>query len=117
MQDQQTTAPAPLITSVDFTATKLDGTSETVKIRQLPVSQFPKYSQCLESEPALIELATDQKPGWSDTLTPESFEAIISKVEEVNGDAFGRWVQRRIARQEKLFPGVTEKVLKNATSV
>src|SRR3954463_9053153 len=60
-----------LLGGVDYSATKLDGSTETVRIRQLPIKQFPTYLTVLEDEPKMVELLCDKPEGWSDSLTPE----------------------------------------------
>jgi len=100
-----------LMGGITYVATKTDGTSETVTIRQLPIKLFPELLSHLENESAMAELFCARSQGWADTLTPDSFEHIVTEGERLNNDFFLRWVQRRVARQERLLPGITDKVL------
>lgn len=93
---------------------KQDGTtdqiSESVAVQVLPVKKFPTLAGSLEDEYAMAEIFCDKPKGWADDLTNDSLEAIITKGEALNDDFFSRWARRRLARQEKLMPGVTERL-------
>ncbi len=65
-------------------------------------------------ENRLVELFCDKPEGWSDTLTVESFEKVVTEGEKLNADFFSRWVQRRLTRQEKVMPGITAQLARNA---
>ena len=91
-----------------------EGGTLTVFIRQIPIRLMPQMLAALEDENRLVELFCDKPEGWSDGLTPESFEKIITEGERLNADFFSRWVQRRLTRQERVMPGITEKIAKNA---
>ena len=90
------------------------GGTEKVFIRQIPIRQMPRMLAALEDENRLVELFCDKPEGWSDTLTVESFEKLVTEGERLNADFFSRWVQRRLTRQEKVMPGITEKLARNA---
>ena len=96
----------PLIGYKEVTVTHNDKTSQTVRVKQLPVRSMPDYLRAQDDEAALIALACDKKPEWSDTLTPESLENLVAEVEAVNKDFFQRWFERRKQRAERLMPGV-----------
>lgn len=106
-----------LLGGSEMTAQKLDGTSETVKVRQLPVRLLQSYLLKLDDEAAAIELFCDKPEGWADTLTIESCAAIVTKGEELNSESFFAWLQRRIARQERLVPNSTGEVGKTVLSL
>jgi hypothetical protein len=99
-----------LLGGMDAVVTLLDGSSVTVRIRQLPVKLFPRLLEAQDDESKLVELLCDQAEGWADTLTVESFEQIVTLGEGLNSDFFSRWVRRRLERQERLIPGITEKI-------
>ncbi len=71
---------------------------ETVFIRQLPIKLYPRYKAALQNEPRMVELLCDKPTDWSDTLTIESFEAIIEQGAKLNEAPFVRWE----ARQQKI---------------
>lgn len=90
------------------------GGTETVFIRQLPVRLMPQMLASLEDENRLVELFCDRPEGWSDNLAAESFEKVVLEGERLNADFFSRWVQRRLTRQEKVMPGITAQLARNA---
>ena len=90
------------------------GGKEKAFIRQLPVRLMPQMLASLEDENRLVELFCDKPEGWSDTLDPESFEKVVTEGERLNADFFSRWVQRRLTRQERVMPGITEKLARSA---
>jgi hypothetical protein len=75
---------------------------------------MPQMMANLENENQLVELFCDRPKGWSDSITPESFEKVVQEGERMNTDFFVRWFQRRLTRQEKVMPGITEKLARNA---
>jgi len=107
---------ATLLGGVDLTVKKLDGTTEAVKVRQLPVRLLQTYLLKLDDEAAAVELFCDKPEGWSDTLTIESFTAVVTEGERLNSETFFAWLQRRIARQERLVPNSTGEVGKTVLS-
>ena len=86
-------------------AAYVDGTTETVKVRQLPIRLLPQYLAAIDDEPKLVELLCDKPAGWSDNLRLESHEAILAAGEELNSESFFAWLRRRVSRQERLVPG------------
>ena len=103
-----------LFGGLEFEATLAAGGTEKVFIRQIPIRQMPRMLAALEDENRLVELFCDKPEGWSDALTVESFEKLVTEGERLNADFFSRWVQRRLTRQEKVMPGITEKLARNA---
>ncbi|MCL4181228.1 MAG: hypothetical protein KJ072_26225 [Verrucomicrobia bacterium] len=90
------------------------GGTEKVFVRQIPVRLMPQMLAYLENENQLVELFCDRPEGWSDSLAVESFEKVVLEGERLNSDFFSRWVQRRLIRQEKVMPGITERLARNA---
>ena len=103
-----------LLGGMEHEVTRRDGSTEKVKIRQLPVSLYPAFLAAQDDEPKMVELLCDRPAGWADTIAPEAFEAIVIAGETLNPDFFSRWVQRRLSRQERLIPGITERLAKSA---
>jgi hypothetical protein len=83
------------------------GETATVKIRQLPVRLLSAYLLKIDDEAGAVELFTNQPEGWADTLTLESFEAILKEGERLNSESFFAWLRRRVERQERIAPGTT----------
>jgi hypothetical protein len=90
------------------------GGTEKVFVRQIPIRLMPQMMAYLENENRLVELFCDRPKGWSDSITVESFEKVVQEGERLNTDFFVRWFQRRLTRQEKVMPGITEKLARNA---
>lgn len=99
--------------------TLLDGSVETITVRQLPVRDLPRLLQASAQadESAMAELYCAKPAGWADTLTRESHERIIAEGERLNADFFARWLQRKTRREETLFPGQQEALLKLAAQL
>lgn len=100
-----------LLGEKQHSVTLLDGNTETVTVRQLPVRELPKYLEAQDNELRMIELVCKKPADWPDKLTPDSHESLVNAIEEVNADFFSRWVARQMARQEKLMPGIVERRL------
>lgn len=100
--------PAPIETLLggsELTVTHLGGITEMVRVRQLPIRDYPRLLDLALDEPRKVELLCDRPEGWADRLTLESAEAVIEEGDRLNADFFGRWFRRRIALQERLMPG------------
>jgi hypothetical protein len=103
-----------LFGGLEIEVTLVSGGTEKAFIRQIPIRQMPQMLAALEDENRLVELFCDKPEGWSDTLTVESFEKVVTEGEKLNADFFSRWVQRRLTRQEKVMPGITAQLARNA---
>lgn len=94
----------------EFTVQKKDGTPEIVKVRQLAIKEFPTYERICSDELQTIDFVCSRNAGFAETLTIESHEGLIAEIERVNGSFFSRWLARQIERQEKIVPGIREKL-------
>lgn len=99
---------------VDLEVQLIGGGTETVFVKQIPIRQMPQLLAALEDEPRMVEIFCDRPEGWSDTLTPESFERLVAEGDRLNAVFFSRWLRRRLDRQERLLPGITEQLARNA---
>jgi hypothetical protein len=118
-QESNPNGPTPdetLHGGADLIVSKRDGTSETVRIRQLSVGEFPMLLTAQDDEAKAAALYTARTVEWFGGLTLESQEALVIEGDRINADFFGRWFQRRLARQERLMPGVTDRILGVAVS-
>ncbi len=97
-----------------ISTTKRDGSQETVLVRELSVSELPKYAAILDDESKTAELLCDKPEGWADSLTRESFVAVIAKGEEMNLSFFSDWMSRRLERNRRMLPGMEDKLLQIA---
>jgi len=80
------------------------GATETVRLRQVKVREFRQaQAVAVGDEARLIEICTDKAPGWAETLTPESFNALAIEARRIN-QAFFAWCERVLADQIRLMP-------------
>lgn len=118
---------------------RVDGTTEEIRIRQLPVDEYLKLMELLADEQGQIELyclrqqplspalspsdgAREKQPreqewevvpkGWARGLTVESHMAVIEQAEALNGDFFDRWLRRLKKKVEIVRPGLFEDLAK-----
>jgi hypothetical protein len=94
-QNSEPTKWETLLGGVDYEARKLDGSTEAVRIRQLPVRLMDQYLNVLNDEPKVVELLCGRPAGWSDCLSNESFEKIVEEGTRVNADFFERFLARK----------------------
>lgn len=120
-ENQNTTGPTPAETlrgGLEITLNYVgEGTSFTAFIRQLPLGEMADLLAAQGDEEKLARLYTkatgqqDWPANWFESLTPESQERIVVEGDRINADFFGRWFRRRLARQERLVPGSTARIL------
>lgn len=101
-----------LLGEVDVAVETLQGATEVVRVLQLPIRQMPALAACIDDEERMAALYVDKEPGWSASIKREGIEAIIAMGERLNSDFFERWLQRRMARQERVLgKGYMEKLV------
>jgi len=109
--------PTPLETltaGADLQVTRLDGTAETIRLCQIALGQCEKLLAAQGDEIALGCLYTGRDRTWFESLDANSQERVVIEGDRLNADFFGRWFRRRLDRQERLMPGVTEKFVQRA---
>jgi len=79
---------------VDVKVSHTEGTSEDVKVRQLPIRQMDRWAELAGNEPALVELYCGKPEGWADTLVNEDYEMIVDLGDQLNRPIFDRWIAR-----------------------
>lgn len=89
-------------TFIGYREITLPVSKRKVQVRQLPVRDFPRLSEVIESEPGIVELCTGLKTEDIDSLAIEDFEALYSAAEEENLRPFSRWIKRRKAMARHL---------------
>ena len=85
-----------------------------IKVRQIPVREYETGLPFIDDEPALVGFLVAQTSGlcgkaWALTLTPESFEEVLTTGREVNEKGFFSFCQRRMeraAREQAAMIGV-----------
>ena len=96
-----------LFGGVDFSVTHEDGTSATIRIRQLRLGEYQAGHSLVKDEFAITAFCCSRtdapaKPldkNWIMTLLPQSYEALRVKVQEVNQEGFFTW-SKRAAEEE-----------------
>lgn len=92
-----------------------DGQEHDITVRHLKIRELPAYAGALDDEVKLAALFTGRDDAFIESLCPESHEAVIAAGEEINGDFFARWCERRIRRTEAVAPGLTQRVMAMAS--
>lgn len=87
---------------------------QTIRLRQITLGECEKLLMAQGDEIALACLYTGKDRAWFDTLSADSQEQVVVEGDRINADFFGRWLSRRLARQERIAPGMMAKVLERA---
>jgi hypothetical protein len=104
-----------LLGGVEVPVVLLDGAVETVRVRQLPIRDYPAFLAAQMDEPAMADLLCGKPAGWGERLGFDSLEMVVREGDRLNADFFGRWLRRRLERQERLLPGSTAAMGGSAT--
>ena len=98
MGDPNPTPLAVILGGEELTVKTRDGESHRVWVYQLPVRRITRWAQLnyggMDAEPELVELYADKPQGWADTLTLESYDAVLAKGEELNRPTFAAATSR-----------------------
>jgi hypothetical protein len=105
MKEQQTSTkqdkPTPyeeIITiegGVDVPIKYKDGTTETIKVKQIQATKINEFAQRLGDEAFLVSMYCERPLSWVDTLTYESLDLLADKGLEINLPFFKAWFLRR----------------------
>lgn len=88
-----------LFGGVAFNATLADGTSEEIRIRQLPLAEYEKTFPLVDDEFALLAAIVAKSKDWVLNLSPESYEEAAKTAREVNEKGFFSWAVRKMTKQ------------------
>jgi hypothetical protein len=93
---------------VELEVTHLDGTKETVKVRQIPATKLERFMTKLADESLSVAIYCDKEStnGWVDSLTHESINEVCEKGLEINEPFLAAWCRRRAKWTEMLNVGV-----------
>jgi hypothetical protein len=115
---ESTNKPAVSLSTITggtaMVVTKLNGETENVRVRQLPVNLLPEMLTVFQNEPALVELYCERPAGWAATLSRDSYEAVVEKGQAENGSFFARWLARHLAKTELIVPNFREDMARTA---
>lgn len=81
----------------------VDGRTERVRVRQLPVADYRQAQACFDDELSLVALVCGQVRHWAGQLTPESYEAVAVETRRVNA-LFFAWLGRQVRAQLDVLP-------------
>jgi hypothetical protein len=84
----------------------IDGTKETVKVRQIPATKLETFMTKLTDEANSVSIYCDRDTDWVDTLTQESVNQICEKGLEINESFLNAWCRRRAKWTEMMNVGV-----------
>jgi len=84
-----------VVGGAELEITRQDGSKETVKVRQIPLSKMQAFSMAVGfgNMSDAIDLYCDKPKGWGDTLSLESAKAVMDKGCELNLPFFGVWLK------------------------
>jgi hypothetical protein len=77
-----------------------NGTSELVKVRQIPISKVQDFLMTMGNEAHSIEIYCEKPKGWADTLTLESATAIADLGQKLNRPFLRAWWRRQARWRE-----------------
>jgi len=100
-----------------FTARKLDGSTEEVTIRHLPLSQMSKLLASYGDESALVELYCAKEKNWADGVERDDCVQIAQIGDRANMDFFAKYLARQTARLDVLMPGASKELQKKMSSL
>lgn len=88
-------AAAVINGGLPFSVRKLDGTTEEVTVRIVPLSKVLQYASKIDTICELVELVCDKPAGWTDTLNPEDALALDKAARDLNDPIMGRVANRQ----------------------
>lgn len=91
---------------VEITVKHLDGSSEIVKVRQIPATKIESFMNKLADEATQVSIYCDKPITWADTLSQESISDICEKGLQINEPFLNAWCRRRAKWTEMMNVGV-----------
>lgn len=75
-----------LLNATPFEVTHLDGTKQTIELRQLSIRQLYKFAgfAAADASAELVALCAGQPLEWIDTLADDSYGALLQRAHELN---------------------------------
>ena len=90
--------------SVPFTAKRIDGTTEDVNIRLVPLGLIMRYIELVGDLLPFVELACDKPAGWAAALSDEAVYAIDEQFRGLNDFRCGLWLDRQAKAVTNMQP-------------
>jgi hypothetical protein len=113
----ESNGPSPLETlkgGAEIQVTHLDGSLESIHLRQVSIGQCEQLLLAQGNEPTLACFYSGRDRAWFDSLDPDSQERVVVEGDRINADFFARWYRRLAARQDRILPGAMEKFINRA---
>ena len=95
--------------------TLADGTTITVKVRQIRLKEYEAAGSIADQEFRLVELVCDQPAGWVETVSPDSFELLATEMRRLNPSFFAWLVRKQADLYRKTPPWLLERAVAEAT--
>jgi len=89
----------------EMEVTHLDGTKESVKVRQIPATKLQTFMQKLGDEATSVAIYCDKDLKWVDTLDLSSVNAVVEKGNEINAPFLNAWLRRQAKWREMMSVG------------
>lgn len=105
---------ATLAGGVDLAVTLKSGATETVKVIEIAVEDYPALFAAINDEQRQVEIFCAKPAGWAKTLTPKSHNAVMERGEELNKEPFFGWCARRIDKGMRLAPAAARDLVNTA---
>lgn len=99
---------------IDVQVAFLDGSTETVLARQLPLGEYDAAFAVLEDEIALTAKICAKDKDWAHKLEPESYETLHKAACDANAKGFFPWSARRSESLTKKLNAMRPEILKMA---
>lgn len=101
MNEQVTNPQGRVSQTITVDAQLESGGSESVEVKPLRVSQFPRAFELhdREDEAGLVELTTGRHPGWASLLSIDSYNDLVAALYTVNASGFFAYAGRRTANR------------------
>ncbi len=114
---EQDSSLTTLVGGEDLTAILKDGTSEAVKVRELPIRDLQKAVMSMGDDAKLIEIYCDKPSGWADRLQLRSALDILAAGNRVNEPFFVEYIQAKNDQLSRIAPGLAKKMQDPATAL
>lgn len=83
-----------------------DGTTMTVKVRLVPVAEYPTLVARLDKETALVAFACGLTEAETDPLPPLAIMQLVDEIMNLNFDSVRLWMKHRVSVGRVALPHV-----------
>jgi hypothetical protein len=86
----------------NVTVKLLEGSTDTIFVRQLAVKEYGALADVMDDEIGQVALFTGKPKEWAERLSPQSHHELMTAAWRLNGDFFWGWFERRLATMQRL---------------